>query len=78
MAAISPQLCSDGKKPEAPAKTDRNIVQSDFPSQNDDNALEAQDPNKPKGVRFALLYLCILIGSFGGGYVRDIYPVSTE
>jgi hypothetical protein len=32
---------------------------------------EAQDPNRPKGVRFALLYLCILLGSFSIGYVRD-------
>lgn len=35
---------------------------------------ETQDPNQPKGVRFALLYTCILLGSFFIGYVRDVRP----
>ena len=42
---------------------------NDFACQ--DELDEAQDPNRPKGVRFALLYLCILLGSFFIGYVRD-------
>jgi hypothetical protein len=43
----------------------------DATSQSGDELDEAQDPNRPKGVRFALLYLCILLGSFFIGYVRD-------
>jgi hypothetical protein len=43
----------------------------DAASQDGDRLDEAQDPNRPKGVRFALLYLCVLLGSFFIGYVRD-------
>jgi len=39
-----------------------------------DKPNETQDPNRPKGARFALLYLCILLGSFFTGYVRDLCP----
>jgi hypothetical protein len=49
-------------------------VCNDIASQDGDSIDEIQDPNRPKGVRFALLYLCILLGSFFIGYVRDIGP----
>jgi hypothetical protein len=41
----------------------------------DDIAVKEGDkPNETKGARFALLYLCILLGSFFTGYVRDLCP----
>jgi len=34
-----------------------------------DNEQEERDPNSPTGVRFAILYACILLGNFFTGYV---------
>ena len=31
---------------------------------------EFENPNRPKGVKFAILFLCILLGDFFVGYVR--------
>jgi hypothetical protein len=62
-----------------PPKACSNDVQ-DAPSEkkvcNDvgDKLDDTQDSNRPKGVQFALLYLCILLGSFFIGYVRDVGP----
>ena len=33
-----------------------------------------ENQNRPKGVKFAILFLCILLGDFFVGYVRPLPP----
>lgn len=66
VTAVSPKACPDDIQDAPSEKKDRD----DVASHNGDKAHEIQDPNRPTGVRFALLYLCILLGSFFIGYVR--------
>jgi hypothetical protein len=66
-AAISMKARSNDIQNAPSEKKDRE----DIASKDGDRLDETQDPNLPKGVRFALLYLCILLGSFFIGYVRE-------
>jgi hypothetical protein len=70
ITAVSPKACSDDIQDAPSEKKDCENVAS----QSGDKPDETQDPNRPTGVRFALLYLCILLGSFFIGYVRDLPP----
>jgi hypothetical protein len=70
MMAVSPKACSDDIQDAPSDKKDHDGVVS----QDGDKLDKTRDPNRPKGVRFALLYLCILLGSFFIGYVRGNVP----
>ena len=65
MTAVSPKARPDDIQDATSEKKDCEDVTSQSGGELD----EAPDPNQPKGVRFALLYLCILLGSFFVGYV---------
>ena len=69
---IPPDAASDDIQNAPSEKKDYN----DVALQEGDKPDETQDPNRPKGVRFALLYLCILLGSFFIGYVGDLCLVT--
>ena len=35
---------------------------------------EIENPDRPRGFKFAVLFVCILLGDFFTGYVREIAP----
>jgi len=36
------------------------------------NSEDIENPHRPKGIKFAILFVCILLGDFVNGYVRSI------
>jgi hypothetical protein len=73
-AANSQQTYPDDCEHAPPEKIDRDPSDMGGTPVDVNIMTETKDSDRPKGVRFALLYLCILLGSFFIGYVRDTDP----
>ena len=70
VAALADESRAQDAECQRPEKTSCEKAESAAVSQDEEAADAHEDPNRPKGVRFALLYFCILLGSFFMGYVR--------
>lgn len=51
-------------------RTEENVRDTDTVTDQGVNAGEIENPDRPKGFRFAVVYACILMGDFFVGYVR--------
>lgn len=71
-ALISQETCPNDRKHASLEKGDHEPSDVGAIPVDSDNMTETKDSDQPKGVRFALLYLCVLLGSFFIGYVCHI------
>lgn len=69
---ILQETCPNDRKHTSPEKSDHDPGGMGGLPVDSNTLTETEDFDQPKGVRFVLLYLCVLLGSFFAGYVCQI------